>query len=286
MQVTRGKAAPALPGSPAEDVSDLDQRARDRLEDTIAAALTALAARWIERAIARLESPKQRKGTRHWQASGPDDRRIGTKALDAARVVDEETWASEAESGTEPIITAAAVAAAAAQYADLGDADTTTDHVGRLVASTIRSVVSLISASAARQAAAASGSPDGPKGSPRTPPPPPPTAPAPTPPTILPPRPPTSSGPNGSAAETTGSGTPTTRPTGRHSPSGSRSSSEARCSAIPVTRSPHSTRRRAAAAGCGTARNVAGVRLLAQARLEARCQPGRWPQSRHLYAVN
>lgn len=141
-------------GEVEERLSDLDERARDRLEDTIAAALTALASRWTERAIARLESPKARKGTRHWQADGPNDTRRGNKALDAARAVDEDTWAQEAQTGTEPIITAAAVAAAAALFADLGDDDTTTERIRRLVGGVVAEVVSLVAASAGRQAAA------------------------------------------------------------------------------------------------------------------------------------
>lgn len=152
--VRETKAAEDATGDQGERVSDLDQRARDRLEDTIAAALTALASRWTERTIARLESPKSRKGTRHWEADGPNDTRIGNKALDAAKAVDEDTWSDEAETGTEPIVTAAAVAAAAALAADLGDDDATTERIGRVVAGVVRDVMRLIAQSAARQAAA------------------------------------------------------------------------------------------------------------------------------------
>lgn len=132
--------------------SDLDLRARDRLEDIITAALTALSARWIDRTVARMESPKSRKGTRHWQADGPLDTRGGTKALDPAKVVDEERWADEAETGTEPIVGAYAAAAAAALFADLTDDEYDEETAAVVVGGIVAAIIALIRRSAAKQA--------------------------------------------------------------------------------------------------------------------------------------
>jgi HK97 family phage portal protein len=140
--------------TPVEQVreSALDERARDRLEDVLAAALTALSTRWLARTKARLESPKSRKGTRHWQAGDPSDTRAGTKALDAAKAVDDERWGSEAETGAKPIVEEAAAVAAAAMLVDLaGDEDNTTAP-SVIVASVVAAVVRLIADSASRQA--------------------------------------------------------------------------------------------------------------------------------------
>lgn len=144
------RAAP----TPVEQIleSELDERARDRLEDTIATALTVLSTRWLARTQERLKSPKSRKGTRHWQADGPTDTRGGTKALDSAKAVDEDRWASEAEIGTKPIIQAAAVAAAAALIADLEEDNGGALPTQTLVAGLVAAVVRLISDSASRQA--------------------------------------------------------------------------------------------------------------------------------------
>jgi HK97 family phage portal protein len=131
--------------------SEADERSRDRLEDTLAAALTALSTRWFERTIARLESPKSRKGTRHWAPDGPSDTRGGTKALDSAKAVDEERWSGEAETGTEPIVKAAAIAAAVALLTDLGE-DAEESAVAGMVAGAVASVVALIAGAAASAA--------------------------------------------------------------------------------------------------------------------------------------
>lgn len=144
------RAAP----TPVEQVleSELDERARDRLEDTISTALTVLSTRWIARTQERLKSPKSRKGTRHWQADSPTDTRGGTKALDSAKAVDEERWANEAEIGTKPILEAAALLAASSLIADLDEDDDGTLATAALVAGMVASVVRLIADSAARQA--------------------------------------------------------------------------------------------------------------------------------------
>jgi HK97 family phage portal protein len=95
---------------------------RDRLESGIATALVGVVERLGERTIARLESPKARKGTRHWtpDPAFPTDTRIGTKALDGSRAVDENRWEGEAEDVIRPLVTAAADAAATGLLTDLG----------------------------------------------------------------------------------------------------------------------------------------------------------------------
>jgi uncharacterized protein with gpF-like domain len=75
----------------------------------------------MQRTLARLTSPKTRKGTRHWQ---PDlrykqDARIGNQALDASLAVDGARWQDEAQQAVSAIITAAALAAATGLAADL-----------------------------------------------------------------------------------------------------------------------------------------------------------------------
>jgi len=143
------KADEGTPSNP-----DLD--AADRLEAALAAVLTALSVRWTERAAARLASPKQRKGTRHWTPEFEHDTRIGRKALDAARAVDEETWQSEAEEETTPLLTAAATAAAAALLADLAidppEGTSMPAYAAAVAAPAIDAVVTLVRLSVGRQA--------------------------------------------------------------------------------------------------------------------------------------
>jgi HK97 family phage portal protein len=83
-------------------------------EATIYGALTALVPGWTDRARTRLRAPRTRKGTRHFSPEFPDDTRLGTKALDAAYVVDEAAWAADAEAALRPLIEEAAVAVATA----------------------------------------------------------------------------------------------------------------------------------------------------------------------------
>lgn len=102
--------------APVESTPNLAEA--DALEAALAAALSGLTVRWTERAVARIVSPKQRKHTRHWAAEYKSDTRVGTKALDAARAVDDATWRTEAEAAVEPLIRAAATSAAQSLLAD------------------------------------------------------------------------------------------------------------------------------------------------------------------------
>lgn len=98
-----------------------DSQAHDRLEAQLAAQLTALATRWGQRTVARLTSPKARKGTRHWtpDVQYKQDIRIGNQPLDASQAVDGTRWQDEAQQAVAPVIEAAAAAAAIALAADL-----------------------------------------------------------------------------------------------------------------------------------------------------------------------
>ena len=120
MQSVNVKAATPPPGQDGQE-SAADTAAHDRLEAQLAATLAALAARWSQRTMARLGSPKMRKGTRHWQPDGQytKDTRQGDQALDASQVVDGSRWQDEAQSAVTPVILAAAAAAAAGLAADL-----------------------------------------------------------------------------------------------------------------------------------------------------------------------
>lgn len=69
--------------------SALDEGLAEETEAAVTAALAAITERQVERAIARLKSPRERKGTRHFAAEFEIDTRVGTKALDAPRIAGE-----------------------------------------------------------------------------------------------------------------------------------------------------------------------------------------------------
>lgn len=142
--------------SPEWGTAEPDDRVQQALEAELAEALTALTERWIERAAARAASPRQRKGTRHWEPEFEHDTRVGRKALDTAKAVDEDTWQQEAEEKVSPIVTAAAIAAAYVILSDLGITPpvgkTLREVAAELVKSVIKDVVRMVGQSAARQA--------------------------------------------------------------------------------------------------------------------------------------
>ncbi|WP_431959322.1 phage portal protein [Actinacidiphila sp. bgisy160] len=94
-----------------------DEAAVERLATAAAGALDAILARQTDITVARLRSPKARKGTRYWE---PDtslpgvDTRGGDGPLDAHRAISPERWATEATATLSPLVTAAAERA----YAD------------------------------------------------------------------------------------------------------------------------------------------------------------------------
>jgi HK97 family phage portal protein len=124
LRLVRGEGKPLLETKASKElVSTPDERAHAKLESALAAALAAMAERFTQRALARLGSPKSRKGTRHWAVEYPEDTRVGTKALDAGKAVDPESWAAEARRAAKPIIDKAATAAANGLMKDFDAAD-------------------------------------------------------------------------------------------------------------------------------------------------------------------
>jgi len=139
--------------APAYAESEPDPAALRELEIALTEALTALVERLGERAIARLASPKARKGTRHWNPdlSFPSDTRIGTKAIDGTRVVDEERWGQEAEDAVRPLVQAAAQAAALGLLGDLA-VTVTPNSLDAIVAAGATEIVAFVGGWARRQA--------------------------------------------------------------------------------------------------------------------------------------
>ena len=133
-----------------------DEDAAAALEQAVAKVLAGLSERWTERAAARLASPKQRKGTRHWAPEYPTDTRVGVKALDTAKAVDEATWQAEAEQATHPVILAAAITAATALLIDMGVTPPPGYTLARMaadaVAQSVAGVVTFVGRAAANQA--------------------------------------------------------------------------------------------------------------------------------------
>jgi hypothetical protein len=140
------------PVAPAHSSEPDDETSR-AAEDHLAEALAVLSVRLIERTVARLQGPKERKGTRHWAPQYDNDTRLGTKALDTARVVDEDTWAEEAQTIAQPYVAAAAATAANATAADLTETQGAPVLVEAAVtAAAVAAALDLIGASARRQA--------------------------------------------------------------------------------------------------------------------------------------
>lgn len=120
-----------------------------KLEAALSAALSALMVRLTARTAARLSSPKARKGTRHWRSSYEVDLRVGTKELNAEQAVDAQRWTDETEQAAQPIVQAAATAAATGLLADFGgDALPVAD----VVAPVVTTIVAGLGAAAAEQA--------------------------------------------------------------------------------------------------------------------------------------
>jgi HK97 family phage portal protein len=146
-------APPSQPGSgtrqdDSEDASGPAQQ--QQLEAALSAALTALAATWTARTAARLSSPKTRKGTRHWQPDPqmPADTRAGTQPLDPTDAADPARWQIEAEDTARPLLTAAAIAAAAGLAAHLAPG-TPTSAISDAAGSAVGTVLAMIGAAAA-----------------------------------------------------------------------------------------------------------------------------------------
>jgi hypothetical protein len=130
------------------------------VEAAIAEALDGFAERMVERAIARLQSPKLRRGTRHFEAAFTVDTRVGSKALDTTRIVDPERWSDEAQDAVRPLVEAAATIAVPAALEALtegGDGPQEASEARQAAAVAIRAgvvggVLAMVGRSAAQQA--------------------------------------------------------------------------------------------------------------------------------------
>jgi HK97 family phage portal protein len=107
-----------------------DSGLQSTTESALSAALGALSTRYVERTVARLQSPKLRKGTRHFTAEHAVDTRVGSAPLDVVRAVDADRWTEEAQLVATPYLVAAAAAAASGLAAWLGTAPVSSAAVG------------------------------------------------------------------------------------------------------------------------------------------------------------
>lgn len=148
VRLTRPTETKAAVSADRHADSSPDPAAMAKLEAALSAALSALMVRLTARTAARLSSPKTRKHTRHWTSAYEVDHRVGTKAIEAEQAVDAQRWTDETEQAAQPIVTAAAVAAAVALLADFGD-----DSPGSLVTTpVVTTIVKGLGAAAADQA--------------------------------------------------------------------------------------------------------------------------------------
>ncbi|MEU7228915.1 phage portal protein [Streptomyces chrestomyceticus] len=85
----------------------------DQAQQAVAAALVPLFDREEGVIIARLRSPKVRKGTPFWKTDGPSDTRAGTDALDTGRILGADRWLEETDAALARVL--AGVARSAAQ---------------------------------------------------------------------------------------------------------------------------------------------------------------------------
>lgn len=146
----KASATSEQPGSERTSIAS-ESEART-FEDEVAAILTALTERWTERTLARLVGHKSRKGTRHWVPEYDEDTRVGTKALDAPRAVDAETWRAEAEETVSGPVRAAVAAASAALIADFAATYMPGAPSPALVADLVAVIVKMVGEAAVRQA--------------------------------------------------------------------------------------------------------------------------------------
>lgn len=121
-RVLRESKAASLGDDDDGPVSRVDPLWREAAETAIASRLDTVADRMTGVITARLRSQKSRKGTRHWE---PEvglavDLRIGEKALDSVKIVDEDRWKTECREALEPFLRDLMVEAAALVIVDLG----------------------------------------------------------------------------------------------------------------------------------------------------------------------
>ncbi|KIF04135.1 hypothetical protein PL81_20170, partial [Streptomyces sp. RSD-27] len=130
-----GIQAKALPAEgtvhPSFEVTDDDF---DGGNAAVAAALAPLFARQEGVIIARLRSPKARKGTPFWKDDGPSDTRGGTAALDVGRIVGTDRWLEEIDSTLARILAGVARTTAERTAAAFGAAEPPAPASGAIIA--------------------------------------------------------------------------------------------------------------------------------------------------------
>lgn len=127
----RGLQVKSLPtgGHRVFEVSDDDF---DQAQQAVAAAMAPLFDREEGVIIARLRSPKTRKGTPFWKADGPADTRGGTGDLDVGRIVGTDRWLEEIDAALSRVLTGVAYTAAQRTAAAFGAAETPSQAHGPL----------------------------------------------------------------------------------------------------------------------------------------------------------
>lgn len=100
-------------------VSSHDPETAGDLERALTTALTDVLDATLARTVARLDAPKTRKHTRHWTPEFEVDTRMGVKAVDAAKAVDDQSVEEQTDTAVSPLVKAAALAAAVAVAQDL-----------------------------------------------------------------------------------------------------------------------------------------------------------------------
>ncbi|MFD7763579.1 phage portal protein [Streptomyces microflavus] len=93
----RGLQAKALPAAPAPHGFEVTDEDFDLAQEAARAVLSPLFARQESVIIARLRSPKARKGTPFWKDDGPTDTRGGDRPLDIERIIGAQRWMEEIE---------------------------------------------------------------------------------------------------------------------------------------------------------------------------------------------
>ncbi|RSS97239.1 phage portal protein [Streptomyces sp. WAC05292] len=125
-----GVEVKALPGTSFE-VTEQDF---DRGQEAVAAALAPLFDRQEGVILARLRSPKSRKGTKFWKADGASDTRGGAGPLDIARVIGTDRWLEEIDSTVARVLAGVARTTAERTAAAFGAPEPPLQASGPIVA--------------------------------------------------------------------------------------------------------------------------------------------------------
>lgn len=98
------KTDPATGGDRGSDEDDEPATAQAQLvaEGTLEALLNAVTQRLTEVAVAKVQGPRARQGTRHWKPAAGEA--LSTKALDAGALVDPQQWYSQVEQAAMQVL--------------------------------------------------------------------------------------------------------------------------------------------------------------------------------------